>query len=123
MRRPPQSLAILVILLLSAIGVIASHHSVSKADEMSSAPMSAVTIIDDSFKPATLTIQSGATVTWTNKDDDPHTITSERPLFDSQGLAQEDTYSFVFRKPGTYKYYCKVHPFMKAVVIVTEAHS
>lgn len=84
---------------------------------------SQITIVDDSFKPATVTVSAGSKVTWTNHDDDPHTVTSVQPLFDSKGLAQGDTYSFVFRKPGTYAYYCKVHPFMKATVIVKGAQS
>ena len=81
-------------------------------------PASQITIVDDSFKPAAVTVTVGSKVTWTNHDDDPHTVTSVQPLFDSKGLAQGDTYSFVFHKPGTYAYYCKVHPFMKATIVV-----
>ena len=122
MRRPSQFLVILPLLLLVVIGAIASHHSLSKADDMATDATSTVSIINDSFKPDSLTVKAGTKVSWTNKDDDPHTVTSERPLFDSKGLALGDSFSFVFSKPGTYKYYCKVHPFMKAVVVVTEAH-
>ena len=72
------------------------------------------------FKPKELTIAVGTKVTWVNKDDVPHTATSsdDPPAFDSKALDTDDKYSFTFTKPGTYKYFCKVHPHMTAVVIV-----
>ena len=82
-----------------------------------------VTIKDDSFHPATLTIPAGTAVTFTNTDDDPHTVSAVSTLFDSHGLAQDDTFRYVFRKPGRYEYYCKLHPFMRGVIIVTGARS
>jgi plastocyanin len=55
-----------------------------------------------------------------NHDDVPHTATTagEAPLFDSKALDTDDKYSFKFTKPGTYKYYCKIHPHMTGTVIV-----
>ena len=82
-----------------------------------------ITIVNDSFKPVTLAVSVGTKVTFTNNDDDPHTVTSVQPLFDSHALAQGDTFGYVFRKPGTYQYYCKVHPFMKGTIVVKETRS
>lgn len=83
----------------------------------------AVTIKNDAFNPATVRIPAGSAVTFTNADDDPHTVTSVKPLFDSRGLAQGDSFRYVFRTPGKYEYYCKVHPFMRGTIIVTGARS
>jgi plastocyanin len=60
------------------------------------------------------------TVTWVNADDVPHTATSKvsPPLFDSKTLHTNDKFSFEFKTPGTYDYFCKAHPSMTAKVIV-----
>jgi len=81
---------------------------------------SQVEIDNFTFKPKELNVAVGTKVTWVNKDDVPHTATSsdEPSLFDSKALDTDDKFSFTFTKPGTYKYYCKVHPHMTGVVIV-----
>jgi plastocyanin len=72
------------------------------------------------FQPRELDIAAGTTVTWRNVDDVPHTATSkgESQVFDSGPLDTDDTFSFTFSTPGTYAYYCKVHPHMTGAVIV-----
>jgi plastocyanin len=70
------------------------------------------------FTPMTLTVKAGTTVTWKNADGEPHTVTSDTGLFRSGGLDQDDTFSFKFDKPGTYKYVCSIHPKMVGTVIV-----
>ena len=73
------------------------------------------------FAPAALTVPVGTTVTWTNRDSDAHTVTSDGsggPL-NSKALATGDTFSFTFTKAGTYHYLCTIHPFMTATVTVT----
>jgi plastocyanin len=78
-------------------------------------------VIDNfTFSPATVTVAVGARVTWVNHDDVPHTVTSSvKPrLFDSGALDTDDRFSFVFTAPGTYDYFCAVHPHMTAKVIV-----
>jgi plastocyanin len=82
---------------------------------------SATVQIDNfNFTPKELTIKPGTTVTWVNNDDVPHTATAEgdTPLFDSKALDTDDKYSFTFTQPGTYHYYCKVHPHMRGTIIV-----
>jgi plastocyanin len=77
-----------------------------------------VEIKDFKFTPATLTVPVGATVTWTNDDEEPHTITSATGTFSSTGLSHEETFTQKFTRPGTYAYFCALHPHMKATVIV-----
>src|SRR5260221_7080213 len=80
-----------------------------------------VAITNFAFAPAALTVKAGTTVTWTNKNGDAHTVTSQgsgEPL-QSAALSTGGTYSFTFTTPGTYTYLCTIHPFMTATVTVT----
>jgi plastocyanin len=79
-----------------------------------------VTIDNFAFNPQTLTVSVGTKVTWINRDDVPHTATSSvKPrVFDSKALDTDDKFSFVFTAPGTYKYFCAVHPHMTAEIVV-----
>jgi len=70
------------------------------------------------FAPQTLTVPVGTTVTWVNKDDVPHTVTSDDQHFRSRALDTDDRFSFTFSTPGTNNYYCSVHPKMTGTVIV-----
>ena len=70
------------------------------------------------FAPTSLTIKSGSTVTWTNKDDEPHTVVSDSGLFRSGALDTNEGFSFRFDKPGTYRYACSIHPRMVGTIIV-----
>jgi plastocyanin len=79
-----------------------------------------VKIDNFTFDPAKLTIKAGTKVTWTNHDDVPHTATSSvKPrAFDSGTLDTDEKFSYVFTTPGTYDYFCAVHPKMTAQIIV-----
>ncbi len=77
-----------------------------------------VKIDNFSFGPAALTVPVGTTVTWTNRDDIPHTVVSTDGVFKSKALDTDDKFSFVFSKPGTYSYFCSIHPKMTGQVIV-----
>ena len=70
------------------------------------------------FSPATLTVPVGATVTWTNHDVDTHTVTSSTRAFSSAGLDRNETFSQRFTTPGTYAYFCALHPHMTAQIVV-----
>lgn len=112
-----------LLVLVAGIATLLGAGSVL-ADTQASPTASAQVKIDNyTFKPATLTIAAGTTVTWKNLDDDPHTATATNGAFDSKGLAQGDTFSFRFTKPGTYTYHCTVHPFMQATIIVQPSTS
>ena len=80
----------------------------------------AVSIANFAFSPAPLTVAPGTTVTWTNTDDEPHTVTSADggKMFKSPALDTDDKFSFTFDKPGTYKYFCSIHPHMVGTIVV-----
>jgi amicyanin len=80
-----------------------------------------VEIMGYAFQPATLTINAGDTVVWTNHDTAPHNVvvTNGPEKFTSPTLQQGQTYRYTFTKPGTYSYYCSIHPDMKASVTVS----
>jgi plastocyanin len=89
------------------------------APALASAP--AVQIKGDAFTPAVLTIGAGQAVTFTNDDDDAHTVTATDGSFDSKGLDTDAHWRHVFAKPGTYAYFCALHPFMKGTIVVKAA--
>jgi plastocyanin len=70
------------------------------------------------FGPQTVTVPVGATVTWTNHDDIPHTSVSTEGVFKSKVLDTDEKFSYTFTKAGTYSYYCTIHPKMTGQVIV-----
>ena len=73
------------------------------------------------FRPATITINVGDTVTWRNTDDVPHTSTSEDGVWDSGALAAGEEFSFTFEEAGTFPYFCEFHPGMEGTVVVQAA--
>ena len=80
-----------------------------------------VTIDNFSFTPATLTVKAGTTVTWTNQDDIPRGIGSANNAFPkSKALDTDDSYSFTFATPGTYQFFCYLHPKMVGSIVVEQ---
>jgi plastocyanin len=81
---------------------------------------STVTIDNFAFAPAILLIAPGTKVVWDNKDEEPHTVTSADGgmMFKSPALDTDDKFSFTFGKPGTYKYFCSIHPHMVGTIVV-----
>jgi plastocyanin len=77
-----------------------------------------VKIDNFSFGPATLTVPAGTTVSWTNRDDIPHTVVSTDGVFKSKVLDTDDKFSFTFSKAGSYPYFCSIHPKMTGKVVV-----
>jgi plastocyanin len=68
------------------------------------------------FQPMSVTVKAGSTVTWTNMDEEPHTVVSSS--FRSNALDTKDSFSFKFDKPGTYSFVCSIHPQMVGTIIV-----
>ena len=88
----------------------------------SSTPSGAETKVQISgfaFKPSTLEVKAGTTVTWTNEDGASHTVAADDGSFTSETLNQGESFSFTFDKAGSYSYHCGVHSSMKATIIVT----
>jgi amicyanin len=77
-----------------------------------------VKIDNFSFGPAELTVKVGTTVTWTNRDDIPHTVVSTDKVFKSKVLDTDEKFSFTFDAPGTFPYFCSIHPKMTGKVVV-----
>jgi plastocyanin len=102
----------IAVLLLSA-----GSPSVT-ADDKPSAANAEVKIDNFVFGPETLTVPVGATVTWTNKDDIPHTVVSTDGVFKSKVRDTDEKFSYTFTKAGTYPYYCSVHPKMTGKIVV-----
>jgi plastocyanin len=69
------------------------------------------------FEPAQLTVKAGQTVTWTNRDDIPHTVVCAGK-FRSKTMDTDGTFTFTFTAPGDYKYFCSLHPHMTGMVKV-----
>ena len=80
-----------------------------------------VKITDFTFNPPTLTVGVGTVVTWTNEDDAPHTVNATTQAFKSGALDTDETFSFTFTKPGTYQYFCALHPHMTGTIVVEAA--
>lgn len=106
------ALAIPCILLAAAITRAAT-------DSKQSAKETRIEIKDFSFQPKLVTVPVGAKVVWVNKDEEPHTVVSTDKTFLSKALDTDDTFAFTFDKPGTYEYFCSVHPRMTAKIVVT----
>jgi plastocyanin len=71
------------------------------------------------FVPATLTVSAGTTVTWTNHDEEPHTVAASDGSFHSPGMGTGATFSHIFPTPGKFDYVCSIHPMMHGTVVVT----
>ena len=126
--------AALTVSVVFAVFVIHSVYSRSSSDSPApaivtasapvasqpAAPTALVTIDNFHFQPQNLEIAAGTTVTWQNNDDVPHTASSgdDPQAFDSGALDTDQKFSFTFRTPGRYAYYCKLHQHMTGVVTV-----
>ena len=77
-----------------------------------------VAVENFSFQPGTLTVAPGTTVTWVNHDDEPHTVNENNKTFKSGTLDTDAKFSYKFTSPGTYSYFCSLHPRMTGQIIV-----
>jgi len=122
-------LASLIVIVAVVVGVVVSQTGKKPSNDMSGMNMSnspamanQVTIQNYMFSPASITVKAGTTVTWTNKDAVAHTVTADTNSTDapsSMDIDQGKSYSFTFKKAGTYTYHCAPHPYMHGTVTVT----
>jgi plastocyanin len=123
-----------IVLILGLVAGCSSSSDKASTDTGSSAATTgsgatagtadSVVIKDFAFKPSDLKVKAGTKVTWTNEDSATHTATSDDgsnapAKFDSGDLPKGKSYSFTFEKPGTYKYHCSIHSYMKGTVTVS----
>ena len=119
MIRRTMSIFGLAALVLVGLGMLFNSSATVAAN--TPLPASTEVKIDNfSFTPVTLTVTAGTTVTWTNRDDIPHTVVSadDPKTFKSKVMDTDEEFSFTFTKPGTYTYFCSVHPKMTGTVVV-----
>lgn len=88
------------------------------ATDQPAIPAAEVNIDNFSFGPDTINVPVGATVTWKNRDDVPHTVVSTDGVFKSKVRDTDETFTYTFSKPGSYSYFCSIHPKMVGKVIV-----
>jgi len=103
--------------IAAAVVLVSSPRTVAAGGQAQSS-IAEVKIDNFSFGPATLTVAAGTAVTWTNRDDIPHTVVSDDKAFKSKVLDTDEKFSFTFTKPGTYGYFCSIHPKMTGKVVV-----
>jgi plastocyanin len=92
--------------------------STSPSAAASPVATTSVNIANFAFAPAAITVRAGSTVTWTNRDEDAHTI-AITGLPASPPLQNAETFTHTFAQPGTYAYICSIHPYMHGMVVVT----
>jgi plastocyanin len=124
------------LIVLLTLAVLVPGCSSSSQGTNNSATPHAVTIQGIAFAPSKLTVPVGTKVSWTNNDNVKHTVTSGKPgkdaipgvskgtgphpsgVFDHPMSATGGAFSFTFKKPGTYTYFCRIHSSMRASIIV-----
>ena len=118
--RKSVSIAVLTAALVLGMGTIAVGQRSFLAGAQQKTETTEVQIDNFSFGPGTLTVPVGTTVTWTNRDDIPHTVvsTDDSKTFKSKVLDTDEKFSFTFSRAGTFPYFCSIHPKMTGKVIV-----
>ena len=104
-----RTFAIGAIMLLVAFAIVASPVRAADIE---------VKIDNFTFNPKQITVKAGDTVIWVNHDDIPHTVASQTQAFRSKALDTDDKFSFTFATPGTYPYFCALHPVMTGTIVV-----
>ena len=104
-----RTLALGAIILLVAVAIAGSPVRAADIE---------VKIDNFTFNPKQVTVKAGDTITWVNHDDIPHTVTSQTQAFRSKALDTDDKFSFTFATPGTYPYFCALHPHMTGTIVV-----
>jgi plastocyanin len=114
--RSVRTAVVLVALGLGIAGLGVETRGAASAQQK--AETAEVKVDNFTFGPGTLTVPVGTTVTWTNRDDIPHTVVSTERAFKSKVLDTDETFSFTFGKAGSYPYFCSIHPKMTGKVVV-----
>lgn len=118
MTRTNVRVAVLTMPVMIVMLLLLGGSSSARANDQPSAATAEVKIDNFSFTPQTLTIAVGTTVTWTNRDDIPHTVVSTDGVFKSKVRDTDEKFSYTFTKAGTYPYFCSVHPKMTGKIVV-----
>ena len=104
--------------LLTVVAAPAVVAPLGAAVAAAPAKVQRVSIQNFAFSPQVIVVAPGTTVTWTNADEDPHTVVAVDKSFHSAAMDTDESYSFTFNKPGEFAYFCSLHPHMTGKVIV-----
>jgi len=116
-----KTIALLCAISCLNLSAFALAGDIKDADSTSS-KQNTIEIKDFAFNPQTITVKSGEKVTWTNRDEEPHTIVSvEKQFKKSSALDTDQTFTITAGAPGTYTYFCSVHPKMTGTIIVVKS--
>ena len=105
-------------LVVAALGLLSGSSSPGAAADAPRPATHTVTIEGMSFQPAILTVRTGDSVVWVNKDWFPHTATSETGDFDSLEIPPDKSWTYTPKTKGEFSYFCSLHPTMKAMLRV-----
>ncbi|MGC2694910.1 MAG: cupredoxin family copper-binding protein [Candidatus Angelobacter sp.] len=106
-------IAALAIMLLMVAGRSKTYGAAPAEDKPAE-----VKIDNFVFSPNQITVPVGSTIRWTNHDDIPHNVVSEDKSFKSKVMDTDEAFTYTFTKPGTYTYFCSIHPKMTGKVVV-----
>src|SRR3984893_7155130 len=106
-------------MVLTAVGmVILGAMEVYLPSKAENLDMAKIVVKDFMFNPTPLTVKTGSTVTWTNKDDEPHTVVSDTGEFKSGGMDTNESFTHKFDKPRTYHFTGSIHPRIVGMIVV-----
>ena len=117
MRKSVSTGVFLAVLGLGIAGLVAGAGNVPASAQPKAETMD-VKIDNFTFGPAEQTVTVGTTITWTNRDDIPHTVVSTDKAFKSKVLDTDEQFSSTFRTPGAFSYFCSIHPKMTGKIVV-----
>jgi plastocyanin len=98
------------VVIAVAFGLTAQSHAAQDAN--------VIVMKNFEFSPMSITVRVGSTVTWQNRDGEPHTVVGVDGAFRSGALDQDEKFAFTFHKRGNYRYTCAIHPRMVGTVVV-----
>jgi plastocyanin len=112
--------------ILSALSfLLLTHFTLAQAEKETKgdgAQKNQIVIKDFHFTPQTLTVKSGEKITWINRDEEPHTVVSvEKQFKKSAPLDTDEVFSITAGAPGTYTYFCSVHPKMTGTIVIEKS--
>ena len=115
-----KTIALLCAISCLNLSALALAGNMKDADSTSS-KQNTIEIKDFAFNPQTITVKSGQTITWINRDEEPHTVVSvEKQFKKSTALDTDQTFTITTGAPGTYTYFCSVHPKMTGTIVVVK---
>jgi plastocyanin len=108
----------LILALLTSTTLVGEVAARARGTALPATTRERVKIVDFAFHPKTLSVAKGTKVKWVNKGSVSHTTTSNSGVWDSGVLAPGQAFSRVFKKAGTFKYHCSIHPSMVGKIVV-----